>query len=310
VALALAITSIMPLIEAVAVTGVKAGGLDYGRMRLWGSVSFVAATFSGGMVIERLGGGAGVWMILAGAVLTLVVSLLLPKPRFANGDAVTTSRLPAAAAAFDLLRRPVFLAFLFATGAIQGAHAAFYTFGALEWRSQGISATVVGLLWTVGVAAEIVLFAWSGWVMERVWATTLLILGALAAVVRWSVMSLDPPLALLFPLQALHGLTYGAAHLGAIHFIARAVPDASAGTAQALYATVAAGVAMGLSTLLAGHLYGGHGGGAAYLGMSAIALAGIVAALAVRRWWDGERLAGPAPTAPLAPPVLLPPEQG
>ena len=54
---AVAWTTIMPLTETVAMSGVKAAGLDYGRMRLWGSLSFIAASFCGGWVVERLGPG-------------------------------------------------------------------------------------------------------------------------------------------------------------------------------------------------------------------------------------------------------------
>src|SRR5262245_30695403 len=66
---AVAWTTIMPLTETVAVAGVKAAGLDYGRMRLWGSLSFVAASFGGGLLLERLGAGAVVWLIVAGGAL-------------------------------------------------------------------------------------------------------------------------------------------------------------------------------------------------------------------------------------------------
>ncbi|MEQ1712090.1 MAG: MFS transporter, partial [Hyphomicrobium sp.] len=317
VVLSLAITTIMPLVETVAVSGVRNGGLDYGRMRLWGSVAFVAATFAGGAVIARAGAAAGVWMIVLGAALTALAAHLLPHPRLAAGAErgrdpgrePAPVRMPRLDDARELLRSPVFLLFLVAAGAIQGAHATFYTFGALHWGNQGIKPVTVGVLWTIGVAAEIALFAWSGLVMQRMWATTLLIAGGVAAVARWLLMAFDPPLAALLPLQVLHGVTYGAAHLGAIHFIARAVPDTTAGTAQAIYATVAAGIAMGAATLLSGHLFARYGGGGAYAGMTLVAAIGLAAAIMVRRLWDGERL-GSAPPAALAEGVRLSPEEG
>ena len=77
-------------------------------------------------------------------------------------------------------------------------------------------------------------------------------------------MGFDPPLALLVPLQMLHGLTYGAAHVGAIHFISRAVPEGQGGTAQALYASVTGGIAMGGAMLLAGPLYAQRSAAQAY----------------------------------------------
>lgn len=310
VALSLVVTTIMPLVETVAVSGVRSGGLDYGRMRLWGSVAFVVATFAGGAVIERAGAASGMTMIVAATVATALASHLLPHPRLEARTKPASVRVPRLGEAMALLRSPVFVTFLIAAGAIQGAHATFYTFGALHWRSQGISAATTGALWTVGVGAEIALFAWSGWVMQRVWATTLLIAGGVAAVVRWTAMAFDPPLAMLFPLQVLHGFTYGAAHLGAIHLIARAIPDATAGTAQALYATVAAGIAMGGATLLSGQLITRLGGSGAYLGMALLAAVGLAAALAVRRSWDGERLPGAEAVPAVVVIDKLTPEQG
>ena len=43
-AFTIALSTMMPLIETIAVAGVKAEGLDYGRMSLWGSLAFIAAT--------------------------------------------------------------------------------------------------------------------------------------------------------------------------------------------------------------------------------------------------------------------------
>ncbi len=99
-------------------------------------------------------------------------------------------------------------------------------------------------------------------------------------------MTLSPPLIGLIPLQVLHTLTYGASHLGAMHFIARAVPERAQGTAQALYATVASGLLMGTATLTSGWLYG-KVGALAYLAMAALATAGFAGALYVGARWQG-----------------------
>jgi PPP family 3-phenylpropionic acid transporter len=136
------------------------------------------------------------------------------------------------------------------------------------------------------VLAEVLLFAYSGALVRRVGPVRLLVAGSAAAVVRWAATAFDPPLALLVPLQLLHALTYAATHVGAIHFIARAVPDGAAGTAQALYATVAAGVVLGGATLLSGPLYAAFGG-RAYLSMALLAAVGLVAGLLLMRRWTG-----------------------
>lgn len=315
---AIALSTVMPLAETIAVAGVRAHGLDYGRMRLWGSITFVLAGFVGGWLIDRAGGDAVMVCLIAGAAATVVFAWLLPERATAPGatapaagdrrrlaavaaadglDTAAAPRLedegrPAAAGSgsvrivLGLVREPVFLAFLLAAGAAQSAHGMFYAFGALAWQAQGISTAWIGALWAIAVAGEVALFAWSGRVVARWGPATLLVAATSGAAVRWALMSLSPPLALLVPLQVLHTLTYGASHLGAMHFISRAVPESAQGTAQALYATVAMGVLMGATTLASGWLYG-RIGGHAYLAMAALAAVGLAAALFVRARWSG-----------------------
>lgn len=284
---AVATTTVMPLTETVAMGGVRAAGLDYGRMRLWGSLSFIAASFGGGLLIDRLGASAAVWLVVAGAVLTVLAAHGLTPPAGLGNSAAAASRPRMRLAdAAGLLRSRQFLLFLLATGAVQAAHATFYTFGVLHWAAQGISGGWSGVLWAIGVGVEIGLLAFSGAVVRRIGAVELIALGAVAAVVRWLAMGFDPPLALLVPLQALHGITFGATHVGAIYFMARAVPEHQAGTAQALYASITAGVAMGGAMLLSGQLYPANGG-RTYWVMAAIAALGLAATLALRAAWRG-----------------------
>jgi PPP family 3-phenylpropionic acid transporter len=218
--------------------------------------------------------------------VTVLAALALPELPRSPEELLPSERSEPAEDRLSVVRRLAgrsdFLVFLAAVGAVQGAHALFYAFGALHWRSLGISGTWVGLLWTIGVLAEVAVFAYSRAILARIGAVELMIAGGAAATLRWAAMSIDPPIAVLVPLQLLHALSYGAAHLGAIHFIATTVPQQAAGTGQALYATIAAGVAMGAATLAAGPLYA-HYAGQAYLAMAALALAGTMAAVVLWR---------------------------
>ncbi|MBX9589186.1 MAG: MFS transporter [Hyphomonadaceae bacterium] len=283
VAFALAWTTIMPLTETVALNGVKAAGLDYGRMRLWGSLSFIAASLGGGSVVGYWGAASAIWLVLAGGVLTTLAAhwvarpIGLGRPKAALGP----SRLRLADALGLLSARP-FLVFLLATGAIQAAHAMFYTFGTLHWAGQGLSAGWSGMLWAIGVLAEIAIFVVSAALIRHVGAPGLIAVAAMAAVGRWLAMGFDPPLPWLMLLQMLHGLTFGAAHVGAIHFMARAVPDWQTGTSQALYASVTSGIAMGAATLVSGPLYAQYAG-RAYWAMAVVAAVGLGASLVLMR---------------------------
>jgi PPP family 3-phenylpropionic acid transporter len=289
---AVATATVMPLTETVAMAGVRAAGLDYGRMRLWGSLGFIAASFCGGLAIDGFGAPAAVWLVTGGAALTVLAAHRLPRP-IGHGSAPAAAAQPriSLADAVGLMRSPLFIAFLVAAGAVQAAHAAFYTFGTLHWAAQGISGGWSGALWAIGVAVEIGLMAFSGALVRRIGAVELIVLGAVASVLRWFAMGFDPPLAALVALQALHGVTFGATHIGAFYFIAQAVAERQTGTAQALYASVTAGVAMGGAMLLSGQLYAAHGG-RTYWAMAAIAAVGLAASLVLRRYrrWQTRRV--------------------
>lgn len=283
-------TTVMPLTEAVAMEGVRTAGLDYGRMRLWGSWSFILATFGGGYAVQFWGPPAALWMLMTASTLVFAGALNLPRP---TGKGLLRSAINVPSIRFRdavaLARTPLFLLFLLATAAVHSTHAVLYAFGPLHWRSLGISTGIIGMLVAVSVMAEIVLFARSGRAVARVGPAGLIALGAAAAVLRWSVMAFDPSLAVLFAVQLLHGLTFGAAHLGAVHFISKAVPGEVAATAQALYASVTAGLAMGSAFTLAGQLYGAWGG-FSYMAMAVIAAVGLAAAALLMRLWKGGRI--------------------
>ena len=285
--LSLAAATMMPLVEATAVKGVRQFGLDYGRMRLWGSLSFVLVGLIVGVWIDRSGSEAALWVMICGTVLTVAAAHALPRERSVP-ESATISSAPSDSVGrevYRLLRLPVFLAFLLAASAAQASHALFYTFGALHMRAQGISGAWIGTLWAIGVLAEVALFAVAGSRFRHLKPDTLLALGAGAAIVRWSAMSFDPPLPLLVPLQLLHALTYGATHLGAILFVARAVPDRVSGTVQALYATFASGVAMGIATWASGPLFGTYAG-RAYAAMAALGAIAVISAFVISRRWN------------------------
>ncbi len=272
-----------PIVEAIALSGVRELGVDYGRMRLWGSLSFIAATFVGGVLVERFAAPSVIWMLAASTGMLVLTSWLLPFQRpggAGNAAAGVGGRLTLAQVA-KVAGSRTFLLFVFAAGVVQASHALFYSFGVLHWQAQGIPTTTIGVLWSVGVIAEVVLFAIAGRYLKLVGPAGLIIAGAVAAVVRWGAMALEPTIALLFPLQVLHALTFGATHLGAMHYIHQTVPQEQAGTAQALFAAATGGAGMGAATLMAGLLYGQFGG-LGYLAMMGMGGAGLIAAIALR----------------------------
>ena len=241
--------TILPLAEALALSETKARGLDYGRIRIWGSIAFIAATFLAGSAVEAFDQASILKMVVGGLVLLVLSCALLPR-------ASATARKPWSwPAARNLVTRPSFLLFVVVAGCVQASHGVYYGFGTIAWRSLGIGETEIGVLWAIGVVAEIALF----WVAARLGrfgsARALLAAAAVGAILRWPLTAVTDHFAALAVLQLLHGLTFGAAHLGAMRYLQDNAPPGLEATAQAFYYALVSGVIMGLAMPSAGWLY-------------------------------------------------------
>lgn len=131
---------------------------------------------------------------------------------------------------------------------------------------------------------------WGKALIDWLGAAGAILLAAGAGVFRWIVMTFDPGLIWLWPLQALHGLTFTAAHLGVMAFVQVAAPPQLAATAQGLTGALAGGIVMAGASFAAAWAYPAFGPDAYWIG-AALALAGAAAAIALGRLWDGRELA-------------------
>jgi PPP family 3-phenylpropionic acid transporter len=254
----------LPLTDAYGLKGLAFRRKAYGPVRVWGSAAFIAANLSGGVLLDILAPGNLIWLIFAGnCALAVAAMLLLPMPREAPRTA---------ASSHGHLRQPAFLAIAGAASLIQASHAIYYGFATLDWSAKGYDGAAIGVLWALGVAAEIVLFAFAGRLPKAVGPITLIAIGAAGGAVRWTAMMFDPPAILLFPLQFLHALSFGATHLGTMMFLSQNAPEQNRASAQGDLAT-ANSVTMAAASALAGVLYGA-GGSFAYAAMAALAVAG------------------------------------
>ncbi|MCR9177221.1 MAG: MFS transporter [Alphaproteobacteria bacterium] len=263
---ALCFQTIMPIGEALSLAVVKSGGYDYGKIRLWGSISFIVAASGMGPAIENLGTDI-VWVALVACMVAILVSCrFLPEVR------ARTSKPWSWKAAGALALSPRFLLFVATAGAVQAGHAVYYAFGTIIWRDMGFQETAVGLLWTLGVVAEIVLFWFAGRLGRYGSAPVLLGIAIVGTLIRWPLTPFADTPWLAAPLQVLHALTFGAGHLGAMRFLQENAPEGLGATAQALYYALVSGVVMGTVMPLAGMLFQHQGSTTAYIAAGAMGL--------------------------------------
>ena len=265
----------MPLSESLTMTGAKQDGLDYGRIRLWGSITFII-------------GASGVGFFLRGAEPELIwTSITIAFGMFALAvfcipDYRLTPAKPGSTPIRQVLSDKTFLIFIAATACIQGSHGLMYTFGTLNWLRIGFDEGVIGLLWAEGVVAEVILFVFAAGVVRKIGPARLIALAGLAALIRWTAMGITDDLSLTVVLQLLHAFTFGAAHLGAVYFISERMPEDVSATAQTLYALTVSGLGIGLTSYVSGHLYEAFAA-QAYFAMAMMGGLGMLLAWHIRR---------------------------
>ena len=273
-----AFAPIVPLSNMFTLRGCTSHGLEYGRIRLWGSIAFILVSMGSGYLIERAGIDMVIYLVIGLMGLGLLTLLRLP-------DIRPERPAPPRPALRQLLSDRKFLVFLSAMALIQSSHGFYYGFGTLYWRELGYTDVMVGVFWSVGVLAEIVLFfvAKRYRLMDR--PIMLMIIAALGALIRWVCLAFTEAGWAIIALQTLHACSFGCAHLGAMSYITKAVPEEVAVTAQSLNAAMVMGGGLGLTTWLSGPLFAAFGG-TGFAVMGAIALTGLGCVLWLDRLWE------------------------
>jgi PPP family 3-phenylpropionic acid transporter len=266
-------TPMIPLTDAYALRGVVRYGLNYGPMRLWGSAAFVVGALGSGLLAERLVATDLIWIIVATAALGAVISLGL-QPLDAHKAQPTAPHR-----AGSLLRDPGFLVIMAASALIQGSHSVYYAFGSITWQLSGLGGLTIAGLWTMGVVAEIVVFALSPRFTLK--PSTLIVIGGLGAAVRWLITAQEPSVTVLAVVQLAHGLSFGFTQVGTMGLMVRRVPIQVITRAQG-YLAAGGGIVASSASVISGVLYARYGQGA-YYAMAAMALLGAALTWSARR---------------------------
>jgi PPP family 3-phenylpropionic acid transporter len=230
------------------------------------------------------------WAIVAAAALLWIAALALPgnaTPPRPQGARAAVSNAPFFGSRW-------FIAFLVATMLIQGSHAAYYTFASIHWRGLGLSDQTVGLLWGASLLAEVAFFAFGRSVVDRLGAVNVILVGGVAAALRWTAIGVTGNPALLALAQLLHAFSFGASHFAAIRIISEKVDDSLSASGQGLYSAFTMGLGMGIFVLVSGPLYGAFGTGAFFV-MALVALVGTATMAAALRLSMARITAAPAP---------------
>lgn len=272
------LSTMIPLTDVIVLGRARREGFNYGWPRGIGSVAFIIANVTVGLLLAKFSPELVLVWITAAAMLAAGCARgLLPPDPVREGGA--GSRLAERLAGLgDLLKDKNFMLVVVSVGLIQAAHAFYYSFSILSWKQQGLPESMTGLLWGVAVAVEVAFM----WFMEpwrrRIGPRNLLMIGGGAALVRWTVLSFAPPLWVVVLMQALHTFTYAATFLASLQLVERLSTPANASAAQTINSALSGGLLMGAATIGSGWLFDAVGT-KGYLAMAAMSALGLVGAL-------------------------------
>ncbi|MGF1752575.1 3-phenylpropionate MFS transporter, partial [Vibrio makurazakiensis] len=187
---------------------------------------------------------------IAGVLFSLIVAMRNPNimPVTKSEEVAPRPKLS------QLLRESSVVKFLALAALIQGSHAAYYSFSAIYWKESGHSEAIIGYLWSLGVVAEVAVFALSkrlfaGWSLRA-----LFVAASIGVMMRWGITASTTAIFALVAVQLLHGVTFAMAHIAAIQYIQSQEPSRMVAL-QALYNAIPLGAFIALMTTLSGWGY-------------------------------------------------------
>lgn len=263
-----------PTVEAMTISGVRRWGLQYGFMRVWGSIGFVAATLAASGFSSLA--GPGVIPVMVTIMLALAVGIGWAAPRVSMA-----TKASARGARASRIERPDIHALLIGAAVIQSSHGMFYGFSTIQWQDLGFSNGMIAAFWSAGIFAEIMVFFAAGKLAKRFSPWSLMRIGCVVAMVRWTLFPFEWSAAGYIVLQIGHAFSFAFTHLGLQYRLAEAVEEDRQASAQGAYVFYNGAFLAG-STLLSGIIYR-SAGLSGYFAMALLALAGLgILAVAAR----------------------------
>jgi PPP family 3-phenylpropionic acid transporter len=249
-------------------------GGDYGRLRLWGSISFILGALLAALGVEIGSPDLVPAMLLPSHALLPLALAGMPRPQ--SGHALIRG------APWRLLT-PALTAFLTVVMLVHMSCGAWGGFFALHTERLGMGDWVPGAAFALAVVFEVAIFRWGRLVLERVPAERLLVLVIAVTVARWIATAVTRDAGVLIALQVGHTFTFSALHLAAMHLVPRLVPPQRSTSGQALYGITGFGLGGSIGIALAGAVVEPLGTAGLFLFEAALAAMALPAALQLAR---------------------------
>lgn len=267
-----------PLSEALMLTEMRGDLTHYGKLRLWGSVGFIVAVTVAGELLDRY--GVGLMPMIAFVMLGMLVMVSL---RLQESEHVHASQ--AVISLQFILRQREVIAFFSSTCLMVAAHAALYVFYSLYLEQHGYSKTLIGVMWSIGVIAEIGFFYFQAPIFRRFGVRRLMMASLLLAVVRFVMIGLcAESLTGLVIAQLLHAASFAVHHSSSVAMMQRWFAGRLQARGQALYTSISYGIGGSVGGLLLSVIWDRLGPQSVFFSAAALCGLAVIAAALSLRW--------------------------
>lgn len=290
--------AILPQYEVITLKAIKGREERYSQIRLWGSVGFIAAVAVLGWLLDRIEVS---WLPITifGVMVMMAVSSWWISDDGAGGVKSDQSMADQSVSASGRLfwrrmKQPPIIIFLLSVVLMQVSHGPYYTFFSIHMESIGYSRSFIGLLWSLGVMAEVVIFVIMHLLLRRLSAQLLLTVSLFLTGVRWFLLAFfAEQLVLLLVAQILHAASFGVFHAASIAIVQRFFSGRTAAQGQAVYSSLGFGVGGALGAWSSGLLWLELGAQGSYLFAALAVVVGAVLMLLslwrYREYWAAKK---------------------
>jgi len=242
----------------------------YSRIRMWGSLGFIVAAVILGFLIDMYGIKSLLWFLLAVQITLFTLTFRLPEATIAPHAHDHFS-------IWQIIKQPAVVALLVGCSLMVTAHGVLYNFYSIYLAGHGYSKGMIGLLWSVGVICEIIIFMLMPKMMRHFSLKSILLTSLALAVLRFGMIGIAVDnIVLLVIAQSLHAATFGSFHAASMEVITQFFNGRHLAKGQAIYNSVAYGVGGTIGGLSGGYALQFLGGQTTFLLAAVFPLVGFV----------------------------------
>ena len=268
--LSLFTSSTLPLSESLTLAHLATTNGHYSRIRMWGSLGFIFAAVILGFLIDAYGIKSLLWFLLGVQIILFALTFKLPEAKIAPHAHDTFS-------IWQIIKQPAVIALLIGCSLMVTAHGVLYNFYSIYLAEHGYSKGMIGLLWSLGVICEIVIFMLMPKLMQRFSLKNIMLVSLALAVIRFSMIGVAVDnLWWLLIAQSLHAFTFGSFHAASVEVITQFFNGRHQAKGQAIYNSVAYGVGGTIGGLAGGYALQFLGGENTFLLAALFPLAGFI----------------------------------